>query len=143
MQLASKSVVILVIERSRKHTVLKTAFCKEGYKNGNGLLLTNPITQLLNHASTHHLLLIQNKRLHRLQREAHVGAKLCHGDELVIGFLEVVSDFVDEVTAVALAFAGDALDVFGVNAEADGFRLHDALVLIASQRFTIVCKVTP
>lgn len=89
------------------------------------------------------LLLIQNKRLHRLQREAHVGAKLCHGDELVIGFLEVVSDFVDEVTAVAFTFARDALDVFGVNAEARDSGFHDALVLIASQRFTIVRKVTP
>jgi len=38
-------------------------------------------------------------------------------------------DGVDEVAAVALAFAGDALDVFWVNAEADGSGFHNALVL--------------
>jgi len=35
----------------------------------------------------------------------------------------------DQVAAVALALAGDALDVLGVDAEADGSGFYNALVL--------------
>jgi len=55
----------------------------------------------------------------------------------MIGFLEVVFDFVDEVTAIAFTFTGDALDIFGVNAEARDSWFHDALFLIAIQRLAI------
>jgi hypothetical protein len=65
-----------------------------------------------------------------LQGQAHEGAEFFDGDELVVGFLEVVFDFVNEVTAIALTFASDALDVFGVNAKANDFRTHDSLFLL-------------
>lgn len=38
-------------------------------------------------------------------------------------------DVVDQIPAVALAFAGDTPDVFWVDAEADGSGFHNALVL--------------
>ncbi|MCP2038345.1 hypothetical protein [Chryseobacterium sp. HSC-36S06] len=36
----------------------------------------------------------------------------------MFGFVKGGFDFQDQIAAVALAFSGDALDVFGVNAEA-------------------------
>jgi len=38
-------------------------------------------------------------------------------------------DGVNQIPAVALAFAGDTLNVFWVDAEADGSGFHNALVL--------------
>ncbi len=38
-------------------------------------------------------------------------------------------DVVDQIPAVALAFAGDTLDVFWVDAEADRSGFHNAVVL--------------
>lgn len=87
------------------------------------------------------MVLIRNKRLNRFERQAHVQAEFLYGDELVIGFLEVVFDLVDDIPAVALTFASDALDVFGVDAKARDSWFHNALFLIALQRFNIRMKV--
>jgi len=45
-------------------------------------------------------------------------------------------DGVDQIPAVALTFAGDALDVFWVDAEADGSGFHNALVLCSKNNET-------
>lgn len=49
--------------------------------------------------------------------KAHVGAELVNGEDLMCGFVEGRFYFQNETAAVALTFAGDALDIFGVNAE--------------------------
>ena len=48
----------------------------------------------------------------------------------------------NQVTAVAFTFAGDALDVFWINAEARDSGFHNALVLMTSQRLIFECKFT-
>ena len=62
--------------------------------------------------------------------DSHVGAEFVDGEELVCGFVEGSFDFQDQVTAVALAFSGDELDVFRVDADSGEAWFH---------RFCFVC----
>lgn len=55
---------------------------------------------------------------------SHVGAEFLNSDELVGRFVKGGFDFMNKITAVALAFSGDALDVFGVNAEPGNSGFH-------------------
>lgn len=68
--------------------------------------------------------LIADKRLYRLERNAHVGAEFFDGDQLVIAFIEVDPDLDEEISAVALTFPRDALDVFGVDTKPDESGFH-------------------
>ncbi len=61
--------------------------------------------------------------------EAHVGAEFFDGEELVVFFAQCGFDGVDQIPAVTLVFAGDALDIFGIDAETNGSGFHNALVL--------------
>ena len=72
--------------------------------------------------------LITNKRLYGLERKTHVGAEFFDGDQLVIAFIEVDLNFQEEITAVAFTFAGDALDVFGVDAKPDESGFHGSVL---------------
>ena len=67
---------------------------------------------------------VGNKFLNRGKGDAEVGGEFFDGDDLVFLFVECSSDFVDEVAAVAFAFASDALDVFWVNAETSDSWFH-------------------
>ena len=62
-------------------------------------------------------------------RQVEVGGEFKPGDGMMGLLAQGGSDTVHEVTAVALAFAGDSLDVFGVNAEAGRYGFHDVSVL--------------
>ena len=72
--------------------------------------------------------------------EAHVGAELMDREDLMSGFVEGGFDFQNETAAVALAFAGDALDVFGVNAEAGDSGFH-RLFFFAEQSLGIPMNI--
>ncbi|KMQ70184.1 hypothetical protein ACM44_13675 [Chryseobacterium koreense CCUG 49689] len=56
--------------------------------------------------------------------DPHVGAEFLYGEELVFGFVEGGLDFQDQVAAVAFTFAGDELDVFGIDADAGSSWFH-------------------
>ena len=56
--------------------------------------------------------------------DPHVGAEFLYGEELVFGFVEGGFDFHDQVAAVAFTFAGDELDVFGVDADSGEAGFH-------------------
>ena len=56
--------------------------------------------------------------------DSHVGAEFVDGEELVFGFVEGSFDFHDQVTAVALAFSGDELYVFRVDADSGEAGFH-------------------
>lgn len=60
---------------------------------------------------------------------AHVVAEFFDGQDLMVGLTQRRFYGLYKAAAVALAFAGDALDVFGIDAEADGSGFHNALVL--------------
>ncbi|PZX20140.1 hypothetical protein LX69_00594 [Breznakibacter xylanolyticus] len=53
--------------------------------------------------------------------EAGEGAKLVEGDELVGLFVITAPDACQQVAAISVAFAGDALHVFGVDGDAGSF----------------------
>ena len=48
----------------------------------------------------------------------------------MVGFIENSLDFMNEITTIPFAFSSDALDVFGVNAEADLSWFHRFLPLV-------------
>lgn len=58
---------------------------------------------------------------------AHVQAEFFDGQDLMVGLTQRRFYGLYKAAAVALAFAGDALDVFGVNAEADGSGFHEVV----------------
>ena len=61
--------------------------------------------------------------------EVKVGGEFEPGDGMMGLLAQGGSDPLHEVTAVALAFAGDSLNVLGVNAEAGWSGFHDVSVL--------------
>ena len=65
---------------------------------------------------------IRNKLLHFLRFKTGKFSKLSDGNELVGFFSQALADVVQDPVAGFLAFAGDALNVFGIYANA--FGLH-------------------
>jgi hypothetical protein len=57
--------------------------------------------------------------------DAHVLAEFVEGDGLVLVFVEVLFDGTHNISALAFAFTGDLLDVFGV----DAYSVHGLLGL--------------
>ena len=58
--------------------------------------------------------------------DSHVSAEFLNGEELVRRFVKGSFDFQNKIPAVALAFSGDALDVFGIDTEAVDPGFHRA-----------------
>jgi len=67
---------------------------------------------------------VQDEFTDLVGREIEVGGEFEPGDGVMGLFAQGGSDAVHEVTAVALAFAGDSLNVLGVNAEAGRAWFH-------------------
>ena len=80
--------------------------------------------------------LVGDERLYGMQGDAEVSAEFFKGDDLVFFFVEWFSDIMHEITAVAFTSSGDALDVFGVDAEARDSGFHNYCSLVV-QRFEI------
>jgi hypothetical protein len=67
----------------------------------------------------------------QLYSHSHVLAEFFHIDGLVCFFVKMLFDLAQQVTAMTGAFAGDPLNVFGVNAES----VHPFLVLLLVRDF--------
>ena len=61
--------------------------------------------------------------------QSHVIAKLTHGKYLVILLIEVLLDPLMQVSGIALTFAGDQHNVFGINNEALNFHFNTLYML--------------
>ena len=68
--------------------------------------------------------------LHGFVGNAHIGAEFLYGEDLMFLFVQRGFYFQDQIAAVAFTFSGDALDVFGVNAEAGDPAFHGFVFLL-------------
>ena len=67
---------------------------------------------------------VQDVFANLIRREVEVGGEFEPGDGMMGLLAQGGSDAVHEIAAVALTFAGNALDVFGVDAKPGGSGFH-------------------